>query len=137
MEGTPGHEGPGGTMPQTWEEEHNPEVEVSASLAFTVATERNIKIVHHPAAEGDVPAFPELRHALADIRVVEVFGELEAYHAPDADGHVTVAWEVEIDLHGVGKDAQPSSWEADFCGGQGKHLVDIFCQDVGNQHLLW
>ena len=101
----PGHEGPGGAMPQPREEEHNPQVEVGASLAFAVAAQRDVEVVHHPTAKGDMPALPELRHTFADVRVVEVLGELETDHPSDADGHVAVTREVKINLEGVGEDA--------------------------------
>ena len=54
-----------------------------------------------------MPAAPEIRDAVRQIGVAEVFGKLEAQHPPQADGHIRIAGEIEIDLEGEGDGPQP------------------------------
>src|SRR3989442_14821612 len=68
---------------------------------------RSVKVIPQKRAERNVPAPPEVRDAVRAIRRVEVFHELKAEHPAEADGHVGVAAEIEIDLESVSNDAEP------------------------------
>ena len=82
-----------------------------------------------------MPASPEVGDGLGDIGIVEVFEELKAEHIAQTARHVGVAREVEIDLEGIGGDADPCSEHAvlvgmpEHRGGERAHLV-------GDEHLL-
>ena len=54
-----------------------------------------------------MPAPPEVRDAVGDVRIVEVLLIPEAEDAAEADGHVGVGGEVEVDLQRVTQDAEP------------------------------
>ena len=83
-----------------------------------------------------MPPPPELRDRQGNIRVVEVFEEVEAEHLAEADGHVAVAGEVEIDLQRVGDGGQPVHERAVIGGvaavDDGGHLRDL----IGQQQLF-
>ena len=136
VEGTPEDEGPAGAVPQSREQEAEPQVEVHAPFALAVATQRDVEVVHDEVAEGHVPAFPELGDAAAGVGVVEVFGELESHHLAETDGHVAVAREVEVDLEGVGEDADPCCTRGQVAVVHGEDLVGIGGQGVGDEHFL-
>ena len=74
------------------------EVQVGPPRARAVPAQRQVQVVPEPAGERDVPAPPELGDRPRDVRVVEVLQEVEAEHPCQADGHVRVAGEVEVDL---------------------------------------
>ena len=81
-----------------------------------------------------MPALPKLYHRAGNIGVVEVLQEVEAEHLPQADGHVAVAGEIEIDLERVGRDAQPRAGEGQLLTRKGP--VPELANGVGQQDLL-
>ena len=50
-----------------------------------------------------MPSSPEIRDGGGQVGVVEVLQKLKAQHATQADGHVGVAREIEVDVQGVGQ----------------------------------
>ena len=60
-----------------------------------------------------MPAPPEVRNAVGHIGIVEVLSKVEAEHAAQADGHVRIAGEIEIDLQGIGHGSQPGRRHGD------------------------
>ena len=60
-----------------------------------------------------MPSAPEVRNGRGDVRVVEVLVEPEPEHAAEADGHVRVPGEVEVDLQRVARDAGPGRQSAE------------------------
>ena len=54
-----------------------------------------------------MPAPPEIGDGVGKVGVVEVLLIAEAHHQAHADGHVRVGLEVQVDLQGIGKAAQP------------------------------
>lgn len=81
-----------------------------------------------------MPAPPELGDRLADVRLLEVFHEAETHHQAQANGHVAVAGEVEVQLRGVGQRAERG---IACCGVlQGEAMVGHHRQVVGNKDLL-
>ncbi|MNQ70728.1 hypothetical protein D3C85_853720 [compost metagenome] len=121
-------------MPQAAQEHGQEQVAVGVEGALAVAAQRHVQVVAQPGRQADVPAPPELGDRLADIGLVEVFHEAETHHQAQADGHVAVAGEVEIQLRGVGEHAQPGIAGAGVL--QGEEVVDQRCQAVGDEHLL-
>ena len=72
-----------------------------------VAPQGDVDIVPEPGGQGDVPPPPEVGDGHRQVGMVKVFQEMETKHAAHADGHVTVAGEVEVDLQSVGHGPQP------------------------------
>ena len=54
-----------------------------------------------------MPAAPEFGDAFGQIRIVEVFDKMKPEDPAQADGHVGIAGEIEIDLEGKGKGVHP------------------------------
>jgi hypothetical protein len=59
-------------MPESCQEEDDKKVQVSADLALTITSQRNIDIFLKPGGQGDMPSSPEFLHGMGDIRIVEV-----------------------------------------------------------------
>src|SRR5699024_6126479 len=89
-----------------------------------------------PGGEADVPPPPELFDGRADVGVLEVLQKLEAEHPPQADGHVAVAGEVEVDLEHVAHRANPGGPGVQLGGGGGEHQVRHAAGGVGDEQLL-
>ena len=121
MQRAPNEEVPRRAVPQSRQQEADPKVEVHSALALAVAAKRDVEIVHDKRAQGHVPTAPKLGDGTGGIGVVEVFGELEAHHAPETDGHVAVARKVEVDLEGVGQGDNPRGGAV-----QGRHAGEDF-----------
>lgn len=101
---SPDDEVPARAVPETG---GKPDEEQTHPLS-ALSEDRNVKqIIAEEASERNVPALPELLDGTADKRIVEVFVEMEAENASHTDGHVGIAREVEIDLHGIGDDTDP------------------------------
>ena len=136
MPQAPQHEIPRGPVPQPRAEEHDALVHLGAQLALAVASQGNVQVIPEPGGQADVPPPPELLDGGADVGVVEVFQKLEAEHAPQADGHVAVAGEVEVDLQAVAQRPQPGHPDVQLLGGGGKHQVRHAAGGVGQKQLL-
>ncbi|MNZ92297.1 hypothetical protein D3C78_1113180 [compost metagenome] len=72
-----------------------------------LAHQRHVHVVTQKMRQGHVPTCPELGDALRDIRLVEVLRETEAHHQRQAQGHVAVTGEVEVQLQGRHHQAEP------------------------------
>ena len=132
----PQKEVPRGAVPDARQAPHDHGVQHEARRAHAVAAERDVHVVAEEAAERHVPAAPELRGRLRRVGVVEVARVLEAHHLAEADGHVRVAGEVEVDLEGVGGHAREAADEADLGRLAGQKRVGQHAGGVGEQHLL-
>src|SRR5690606_29610567 len=92
--------GPVGTVPDAAEEKGDEQVVVPAPFHRAVSAERDVDIIAEPCAEADMPAPPEFRDALAEVRAAEVAHEIHAHHTCRTDRDVAVAAEIAIDLYG-------------------------------------
>ena len=121
-------------MPEAGSHPDDEDVENVPDAGAAAAAERDIEIIPEPCAERHVPAPPELRDALCDIRIAEVFREREAEDAAQPDGHIAVAGEIEIDLEREGDRVQPGIERRLL----GRSLIggDELRKDVRNEHLL-
>ena len=136
--GTPQHEVPAGTVPQSGEGPHNQQVQNMSRHRDPIAAQRNVHVLPEPGTQGNVPSSPELRDAVGDVRIVEVFAELKTEHPSQADGHVRISAEVEINLQCIGADSDPVSHHGNIAvrqrtdgGVQGAEIVgqqDFFAQ---------
>ena len=103
----PGDERPVGAMPEPAQEHDQNEIDVGSSLPLAVTTQGNVKIVAQECAQRDVPAPPEVGDALGLVGRVEILQELKTEHPSQADGHVGVTGEIEVNLERVGQCAEP------------------------------
>ena len=75
--------------------------------AAAVAAERDVEVVAQEARQRHVPAPPEVADRHGAVGRVEVERQPQAEHQREADRHVGVAGEVEIDLQRVGAGGDP------------------------------
>ena len=60
-----------------------------------------------------MPAAPKIRDAFGFVGRVEIQRKANAEEAGDADRHVGISREVEIELEGIGESADPCGYQAD------------------------
>ena len=136
MPQAPQHKGPVGPMPKACGEKDDEFIEIGAGRPLPVAPQGDVQIVPEPGAERDVPPPPELLDGLGGIGQVEVLQKPEAEHPAQADGHVAVSAEVEVDLQGVAHRSQPGQAEIQLGGRHSKHRVGDLPHGVCQEHLL-
>lgn len=122
-------------MPQSRQHPHRQQIENLTAPGTAVAAQGDVHIVPEPEGERHVPAAPELRSRLGNIRIVEVFRQAEAENPPQANGHIRIAGEIKVELESVGDAAQPGQGHGQPVSG-GKGRVGNDTQGVGQQHLL-
>ena len=125
----PEHEVEARTVPKPAEEHGDDEVHVLPNLSLAVAAKRNVDVVAYPGRERDVPAAPKVGDAGAAVGGVEVDGEVETQQQGNAYGHVAVAAEVTIYLHGIAIDAQ-QVLDAGIQGGVVEDAVHEIERDI-------
>src|SRR5919204_113513 len=130
MEQAPHDEIPARAVPQSAEEEHRHEIAVHPTRADAIAAERHVQIVAKPRRQRDVPPAPEFLHGACDVRPAEVLREPEPKHPAQADRHVRVAGEIEVNLKRVANDAEPRERGRELVRRHRKDLVRRFGDDV-------
>lgn len=90
------------------------------------------------ALQGHVPATPVIGDVGGPKRRMEVERQLDPQHPGQADGHVGVAGEVEIELEGEGDRRQPAAHEGESAALPAfrEHGVGVARQGVGDHGLL-
>ena len=88
-------------MPEAGQRPDGEQIQEEASGRYAVTAERDIDIVPEEAAQRDVPATPEIPYGNGDVWIVEVFRIVEADHPTEAERHVGVGREIEIELQHV------------------------------------
>lgn len=83
-----------------------------------------------------MPTPPKLGDREGDIGVVEILQEVEAEHPAQADGHVAVTGEVEVDLEGIGNGGQPIHERAIVFGVAGVDNGRYLGHLVGQKELF-
>ena len=121
-------------MPQARQAPYHQQVQHPASQPHPAAAQGDIHIVPEPGAQTDVPPPPELRETPGDKGVVEVLGEAEAHDPAQADGHVAVAGEVEVNVHHIRRSVHPRQQHG-FLPTLLIHRYQLI-QHVGQQHLF-
>ena len=105
---SPQDEGPIRSVPDSRQEPYHEEVEDMPCLRLhSVSAQRNIDIIPEPAGQRDVPASPEFRNGTGNVRIIEVFVEVESEHFSQSDGHIRISAEIEVNLEGIGQRPQP------------------------------
>ena len=132
----PQHEWPAGAVPESAQEKHDDQIPVREGSAMPVAAERDVEVVEKPVRQRDVPAAPELADRPRDVGIVEVLQDAEAEHAHQAQRHVRVAGEIEIDLQRVADQAQPGEWRGELVLRQVEDGIGHAAERVRDQHFL-
>jgi len=99
-------------VPEPAQQHHDGQIDVSAPNPFPVPSEGNIEVVSQPGRKGYVPSPPEFGDGLRKIRGIEVFRKDKPEHQRQADGHVGVCAEIEVDLKGIRAEAVPGFQDA-------------------------
>ena len=132
----PEHEIPLGAVPQARERPDHQDVQHPPAPPDPVAAQRDVDIVPEPGGQADVPAPPELGDGAREVGIVEVLQKVEPKDPAQADGHVRVAGEVEINLQGIAHRPQPVGRGAQALGAGGIDQLGQLRHVVGQQHLL-
>jgi hypothetical protein len=108
-------------------------------LRQTVALDRQeqriVEIKGDVAGEGHVPSLPVFGDAGGLVGGVEVEGEADGEDAGEAERHVAVAGEVEVELHGIDNEAGPRGSGVEGAG-MGEGDVSGVSEVVGDEDLL-
>src|SRR5262245_66079918 len=110
-------------MPEAAQKKHDHEVAIRPRRRGAIAAERYVEVVAEPGRQRNVPASPEVLHRLRHVRPPEILREAEAEHSPEAEGHVRISGEVEIDLQRVADDAKPGGRWGQRTRGQYENLI--------------
>ena len=121
-------------VPEAGECPDDENIQYLPGQAAAVAAEGDIEIITEPCAERHMPAPPEFRDALRDVRIIEVLQKLKAEHPPETDGHIRVAGKIKVELERKGERAEPRSGKAQLrsSGIDIPERADV----VGEQYLL-
>ena len=122
-------------MPEAAEDHGKHQVGEVACHTLAIATQREVQVIAQPARQGDVPALPEFAQAVTDIGVAEIARQRNPEHPRQADGHLAVAGEIEIDLQGEHRGGEPGGIAIEP-PRVGKQLISQGRQVVGEQNFL-
>ena len=128
----PEHKIPACPVPQAGEQPHHGDIENLPGQPLAVAPQGDVHILLKPGGQRDVPAPPEFRDTGADIGIVEILQKLEAEHPPQADGHIRIAGEIEVDLQAIGCQTRPGCQ----CALGLPQNFPQAAHGIGQQHLL-
>lgn len=133
----PDDEGPTGTVPEPRNEHRNEDRDqrtVKGDLTEG-AQNRCIEVGSDEIGQGHVPALPEVDHAGRAVGAIEVDRQLDIEHPADADRHVAIAAEIEVELEGIGEAGHPGDGEMEWFG-TGEPGLRPDGKGVGDHHLL-
>ena len=106
-----------------------------AGKAFSAAAQRDVDRGCEPAPQRDMPAPPEFGYARRAVRVVEVLRQTQTHHFPQADCHLRIAPEVEVELQSIVQKAQPDHRHRDARGAAYADLPQDARQMVSDDPL--
>src|SRR5438128_1432941 len=99
MKQSPEDESPGGAMPEAADEHGGQKTEVeSCSVAGARSCHNEEDVITKPCRERYVPAAPELGQVARKIRSIEIGGQTKTEQQSRADGYITVAGKIHVDL---------------------------------------
>ncbi|MPN04004.1 hypothetical protein SDC9_151240 [bioreactor metagenome] len=135
MQCAPEHHLPVCPVPKPAEQHGQHQVDLGAGFPFPVAAKRDIEIVPQPCGKADVPALPEFRRVLGEIRHIKVFAEVVTKCLRRADGHIRIAGKITVDLNRIGDHGEKERKPAIAAGGS-KHRVHADGEAIRNHNLL-
>ena len=123
-------------MPDSGQRPHDKQVEhQTAPGSHSAPAQRKIHVVPKPRPQRDVPPAPEFGYGFRDIGIIEVLGEFEPEHPPQANGHVRVAREIVVNLQGVRDETEPEKHRR--CVSHTlKRPIGNETAGIGEKHLL-
>ena len=74
---------------------------------YAISAERDIYVFPKPRRQSDVPPPPKVGYALCGVRIIEVFGKIEAENFTKTYCHIGVARKIKIDLKGKENESEP------------------------------
>lgn len=122
-------------MPKTTYGKDYHDIDERPGLTPTVASQWDIKVVHEPGGQGDMPSLPELLEAGSKIRTLEIVVQLETKEPGGTYSYLRICREVEIQLEGKeqhghkGSDPLMGRWI-------GVYGIHEYRQPVRDDHLL-
>ena len=122
-------------MPQAAAQKHNHYVQAGSGRSPSAAPQGDVQIAGKEPGQGLVPPLPEFGNGQCAVGLVEIGGEFKIHHFSQAQRHVTVAAEVEINLEGIGQHDQSRADRAQS-GDIPEAPVRRLAEGVGNQHLF-
>ena len=130
---------PAGTVPQTGAE---PDQQQPADFPAFAEQRYVQQVVAEERSQRNVPTLPELSDVLAEERVAEVFVQMKAEDAGNANCHIGIAGEIEVHLQGVENYTVPDTQcglggevvpqELVYDAGEPVCQYDLFAQTNGN-----
>ena len=138
VQGPPEEEGQPGPVPDTADQHGQQQIGVLPHPAVTAAAQGLVQAVMQPAAQGHVPAAPEVHDTRGLVGRGKILRQAQAQHEGGPHGHVRITGKVEIDLEGVAQGPQPGlgRTQGQALGGGVEHGIRRRSQTVGQQHLL-
>ena len=67
----------------------------NTSTATTTSAEQKVQIITEPCSKRHMPASPELCDRYRNIRIIEVFEEMESKHSAESNRHIAIVAEIE------------------------------------------
>ena len=96
------------------EENDHPRLDL-VEIAAQITSYRIEIVCPKPLGKGDMPMIPEKCHIPGQIRLAEIFGELNACQLSQSDGNIGISCEVKKDTECVTIDNDPSpNWMLDL-----------------------
>src|SRR5699024_7295269 len=83
-----------------------------------------------------MPSSPKLLNIGRNIGITEVFQKTEPKHMPQADCHIAVAAEIEINLQHISNGCNPCGKNVQFSGTSSKQRICCNCHGVRNQDFF-
>ena len=122
-------------MPQAGEDKDDYDVQIMPPRRTAAAAEGKVDVIPEPAGHRDMPAPPEIIEAAGLKGGLEVLNQVIAQYAGRAQGNVTAAGEIHVQLHGK-QHGGGGQVGAAHIGGIAVDHPDIEGQVVGNDHLF-
>ena len=102
-------------------------------VAFTTTAQWEIDILAEELSQRNMPSAPEFGDGARDIRITEVFLIAESQHTAEADCHIGIRGEIEIDLQRKEQAREPTGGNGRACIRQrGKHTAEY----IRDEHFL-
>ena len=138
MGGSPGHEGEAGAVPEAAQRHRGEQSRDLDREAVSIAAERNVEVVAQEPRQGHVPTPPEVPQRGGAVGNVEILRQQNAEHERDAERHVGIAREVEIDLEGEAEGGLPGLHHGHGLARRRglEDRIDEGCQRIAEEDLL-
>ena len=135
VESSPDDKVPRRAVPESAQHHGNHQVAVGLCCAAAISAQGNIEVIPEPGGQTNMPSSPEFSDVGGEIGEREIAGQVVAQESGGGDGHVGVAGEVAVDLHGVEDHGNPDAQRVVEVG-IGEYRVDDGGKIIGDTGLL-